>query len=98
MTTHHPHRPPQTAKQAKKGVSPPPEAKVGNLLVDRPTELASGLGLAAAVYGFMAEAGADNVLAAIIGIVVGVLPYVISEFVDRIRRKQPDPVTPEVVR
>lgn len=50
----------------------------------RPTETASGLGLAAAVYGFLTQAGVPTIVAAAAGAVAGFGPLVVSELVDAI--------------
>lgn len=52
----------------------------------RPTETATGLGLAGAVYGFLAQAGVSHPLAAIVGVVVAFAPATISAVVDAVRK------------
>ncbi len=53
----------------------------------RPTELASGLALAGAVYGFLANAGVPNAIAAGAGALAGFGPLAVSRTVDAIRRR-----------
>jgi hypothetical protein len=58
----------------------------GSIVEKRPTELASGLAIAAAVYGFCAEQGVPNGVAAVLGVLAGFGPLVISNTVDALRR------------
>lgn len=53
---------------------------------ERPTEIVTGLATAGLVYGFCAESGVPNGVAAVIGVICGLGPLVISNTVDRIRR------------
>lgn len=59
-----------------------------SLLNKRPTETISGLGAALAVYGFCTQVGLPHIVAAIIAVVVLVVPYLVSEIVDVIRGGQ----------
>lgn len=52
----------------------------------RPTETLTGLGLAAAIYGFLTQAGVSQGLAAIVAVVIAFVPAAVSEVVDAIRR------------
>jgi hypothetical protein len=54
----------------------------------RPTEIVSGLAIAGAVYGFLAEGGVPNPVAAGVGAVLGFGPLVVSRTVDALRRPQ----------
>jgi hypothetical protein len=68
-------------------VNDTPAAKVstslGNKVKKRPTETATGLGLLAAVYGFLTQAGVANEIAALVSVVVAFIPVVSSNLVDR---------------
>lgn len=55
------------------------------LIQKRPTETLTGLGLAAAIYGFLTQAGVRQELAAIIAVAIAFVPAAISEVVDEIR-------------
>lgn len=59
-----------------------------SLIEQRPTELITGLAIAAAIYGFCAENGLPNGVAVVIGVICGLGPFVISNTVDRLRRDQ----------
>ncbi|HET9198218.1 MAG TPA: hypothetical protein VFN92_08210 [Solirubrobacterales bacterium] len=52
----------------------------------RPTETLTGLGLAAAIYGFLTQAGVSQPVAAIIAVAIAFAPAAVSEVVDAIRR------------
>ena len=54
-------------------------------LAKRPTEAASGLGLALAVFGFLTQAGADSVASAAVGLAVGCGPAFMSAMVSAAR-------------
>lgn len=71
----------------RKDLGPPKEEKPG-ILEERPTEVVSGLAIAAAVYGFCAENGVPNAVAAVIAIICGFGPLIVSNTVDRIRSGQ----------
>jgi hypothetical protein len=58
----------------------------GNILKRRPTETASGLGLAVLIYGWLIEQGVENVLAAIVAVAVAFVPGAISAGVDKVRQ------------
>ena len=57
----------------------------GGILKERPTEVASGLAIAAAVYGFLTQSGVRQDLAALVAIALAFGPLVISNTVSRIR-------------
>ena len=52
------------------------------LIEKRPTETVSGLALAGAVYGFLANSGVPPAAAAATGALCGFGPAVVSRFVD----------------
>jgi hypothetical protein len=52
----------------------------------RPTEVATGLGLAAAIYGFLTQAGVSQEVSALVAIAIAFVPAGISEVVDRVRQ------------
>jgi hypothetical protein len=60
--------------------------KDAGIVEKRPTEVVSGLAIAGVVYGFCAESGLPNGVAAILGVICGFGPLVVSNTVDRIRR------------
>jgi hypothetical protein len=62
----------------------------GGILSERPTEVASGLAIAAAVYGFLTQSGVKPQVAALIAVALAFGPLVISNTVDRIRAGRPD--------
>ena len=64
---------------------PAPVSKAKAAVAGRPTETLTGIGLAAAVYGFLTQAGVSQPLAAIIAIVIAFVPVAISNVVDAIR-------------
>ena len=51
----------------------------------RPTETVTGLGLAAAIYGFLTQAGVSQPVAALVAIGIAFVPAAISEGIDRAR-------------
>lgn len=57
----------------------------GSILSERPTEVASGLAIAAAVYGFLTQSGVREEVAALIAVALAFGPLVVSNTVDRIR-------------
>ena len=59
------------------------------LAENRPTEIVSGLALAAAIYGFLTQAGVRAEVAALLGLALGVVPFIVSNTVDRIRSPRP---------
>ena len=58
-----------------------------NALKKRPAEAVSWIVIATPVYGFLVERGVSDPLAAVVGAFAGLLPVVISETVDLMRRK-----------
>lgn len=62
-------------------------AKAAKEIVEqRPTEIASGLGVAAAITALLATNGVPGGVAVCIGVALGVVPLVISNTVDRLRK------------
>jgi phosphoribulokinase len=57
-----------------------------DLTKERPTEIVSGLTIAGLVYGFLTQADVNNAVAALIGLALGPVPIVVSEFIDGLRR------------
>lgn len=53
----------------------------------RPTEVISGAAIAATVYGFSSESGLPNGVAAVLGVICGFGPLVVSNTVDALRRR-----------
>jgi uncharacterized membrane protein len=51
----------------------------------RPTEVVSGLAIAATVYGFCAESALPNGVAAVLAVICGFGPLIVSNTVDRLR-------------
>lgn len=66
--------------------------RISTALQHRPTEVVTGFALAAAVAGFLVERGVSEPLAAVVAIVIALVPAAISEVVDKIR----GPLPPEV--
>lgn len=63
-----------------------PTAGLGRgALANRPTEAVTGLGLAAAIYGFLTQAGLEPGLAAVIAVAIAFVPAGISAGVDVVR-------------
>jgi hypothetical protein len=58
---------------------------VRGAIARRPTEAATGLGLAAAIYGFLTQAGLEPGLAAVLAVVVAFVPAGISGVVEAVR-------------
>lgn len=59
-----------------------------NLVTRRPTETAAGLGIALAVYGFLAEQGVPNGLAAVLAVLAAFGPALVTAITDaRFRAK-----------
>lgn len=56
-----------------------------SLIERRPTEVLTGIALAGAIYGFLAERGVPNAVAAIVAVVIAFVPAMISGAVDRLR-------------
>lgn len=56
-----------------------------NIVERRPAEVVSGLAIAGALYGFLAEGGVPNAVAALIAGVAGFGPLVVSRVVDSLR-------------
>lgn len=54
------------------------------LIEKRPTETVTGLALAGAIYGFLAQGGVPPAIAAGVGAVCGFGPAVVSGFIDAI--------------
>lgn len=61
----------------------------------RPTETLTGLGLAAAIYGFLTQAGVSQPVAALVAIGIAFVPAAISEVVDRVRGRGDAAGSPE---
>lgn len=61
-----------------------------NLVEKRPTETVSGTLAALAIYGFCTQVGLPQVVAAIIAVVVLVVPYLTSQMVDALRSSRRD--------
>jgi hypothetical protein len=66
----------------------PTGASVKDKVKARPTETVAGLGLAAAVYGFLTQADLANPVAGVIAVVVAFAPALISQVVDQVRAKR----------
>lgn len=56
-----------------------------NKLAERPTETIAGLALAAAIYGFLTQAGVPNGIAAVIAVALAFVPAAVTGVVDQIR-------------
>lgn len=68
------------------GADPAEGLDTRGVLARRPAETAAGLGLAGAVYGFLAEQGGlPNELAAVVAVVVAFAPGLLSYLVDAVR-------------
>ena len=59
-----------------------------NLLANRPTEVLTGPPLGLVVYGFATQVGIPPLVAGIFAVAAAFGPLVISETVDRLRRRQ----------
>lgn len=60
-----------------------------NKIAERPTEVVTGLAIAAAIYGFLTQSGVSQALAAIIAVVIAFVPAAVSEVVDKLRTPKP---------
>ena len=56
-----------------------------SVLSKRPTETVSGLGAGLAIYGFCTQVGLPQLAAAILAVIVVVVPFLVSEIVDIVR-------------
>jgi hypothetical protein len=54
----------------------------------RPTEAASGLGLAASVYGFLTQAGVPTGWSALVAVAIAFAPLCVSELVDAVHARR----------
>lgn len=55
-------------------------------LENRPTEVVTGIGLAASIYGFLTQAGVPQEVSALVAVVIAFVPAGISAGVDRARK------------
>lgn len=55
-------------------------------LENRPTEVVTGIGLAASIYGFLTQAGVSQEISALVAVAIAFLPAGISKAVDRARK------------
>lgn len=54
-------------------------------IANRPTETLTGVVLAGTIFGFLAQSGVPNVVAAIIAVAIAFAPAAVSTVVDEIR-------------
>lgn len=79
--------PPVRKKKAPAKPTPAlPIDALPKVVQESPSEVAGGLVIAGAVYGFLTQAAAPNAAAAFVAVVVGFTPLLVKRIVDSLRK------------